>query len=104
MKTYNNTNQEEAKERVKDIEFFGKNLFLCANKASSKNEQWMKSTKICNLPNGCIVQCSTQQKDNVAETLQFVPNVNYDFEKEEFILVYNDLITAEPLQAIPDTK
>lgn len=83
-KTLNVTNQEEVKERVSDVEIFGKNLFLCASKASSKNEGWMKSTKICNLPNGMIVQVSTQQNDNVTESVTFVPNINYDFNKEEF--------------------
>ena len=86
-KTLNVTNQEEVKERVSDVEIFGKNLFLCVSKASSKNEGWMKSTKICNLPNGMMVQISTQQNDNVAETSMFVPDVNYDFEKEEFFKI-----------------
>lgn len=90
-KTLNVTNQEEVKERVSDVEIFGKNLFLCASKASSKKEGWMKSTKICNLPNGMIVQISTQQDSNVAETSTFVPDVNYDFEKGEFIYIKKEV-------------
>lgn len=86
-KTLNITNQEELKEKVNNVEIFGKNLFICASKACSKSEGWMKSTKICNLPNGCLIQITTQQDSNVAEALQFVPDVNYDFNKEDFIIL-----------------
>jgi hypothetical protein len=33
----------------------------------------MKSTKAMPIGNGCLVQVTTQQGDNVAEALQFVP-------------------------------
>jgi len=40
----------------------------------------MKSTKVCNVPGGCIVQVTTQQRNPdgsyaVAEALTFVPEV-----------------------------
>ena len=35
----------------------------------------MKSAKACELPHGCIVQVTTQQHDNVAEALVYVPGV-----------------------------
>ena len=43
-------------------------------KASSKSQGWMKSTKAYEIPDyGCIVQSTTQQGSNVAETMVFVP-------------------------------
>ena len=45
-------------------------------KAFSKDEGWMKSTKAYEIPCvGCIVQVTTQQGNNVAEALTFVPGV-----------------------------
>ena len=43
-------------------------------KASSAKERWMKSTKAMEIAGvGVVVQVTTQQGDNVAEALQFVP-------------------------------
>lgn len=79
MKTLNNSDVNGATKQVKDIEFYGNgDTFALLCKASSKEEGWMKSTKVCNLPNGCLVQVSTQQGDNVAEAITFVPNVHID--------------------------
>jgi len=36
----------------------------------------MKSTKAMEVPGGCVVQVTTQQGDDVAEALTFVPGVN----------------------------
>ncbi|MBL4861294.1 MAG: hypothetical protein JKX96_10765 [Acinetobacter sp.] len=45
-------------------------------KASSKSEGWMKSTKAMEIAGaGCVIQVTTQQGDNVAEALTFVPMV-----------------------------
>ena len=78
-KTLNIQNVEQAKEKINDIKVYGDgDTFALLCKASSKNQKWMKSTKVCNLPNGCLVQVSTQQGDNVAEGLTFVPGVNID--------------------------
>jgi hypothetical protein len=43
----------------------------------------MKSTKVCNVENGCIVQVTTQQRNPdgsyaVAEALTYVPGMNID--------------------------
>ena len=82
MKTYNNTNINKAKDQVKDIEVFGDgDLFKLLSKASSKSEKWMKSTKVMNLPNGCLVQVTTQQDSNVAEALQFIPDINLQIDE-----------------------
>ena len=88
MKTLNNSEVNGARKQVKDIEIFGDgDTFALLCKASSKEEGWMKSTKVCNLPNGCLVQVSTQQGDNVAEAITFVPNVQIDLNSEPRRLV-----------------
>ncbi len=66
-----------ARKNIGDLVVFGDgDTFKLLCKASSKKEDWMKSTKVCNLPNGALVQVTTQQGDNVAEALTFAPNVN----------------------------
>ncbi len=75
-KTLDNTNVEEAKKKVSDIQVFGNgDLFTLICKVSSKEQGWMKSTKAMETPKGCVVQVSTQQGDNVAESICFVPDV-----------------------------
>ena len=75
-KTLDNTNVAEAKAKVSDIKVFGNgDLFQLIAKASSKEQGWMKSTKAMETPKGCVVQVTTQQGDNVAEALTFVPDV-----------------------------
>lgn len=80
-KTLNNTTSSQAKDNVKDIEFWGDaDTFQLICKASSKNEGWMKSTKAMQIEgHGCVVQVSTQQRNpdgsySIAEALTFVPN------------------------------
>jgi len=77
MKTLNNTDTKGATKQVKDIEFWGNgDTFKLISKASSKREEWMKSTKAMEIPGvGCVVQVTTQQYDNVAEAITFVPGV-----------------------------
>ena len=77
MKTLHNSSISKAKDNVSDINVFGKgDLFKLISKASSKKEGWMKSTKAMQIDEvGCIVQVTTQQGDNVAEALTFVPRV-----------------------------
>lgn len=75
-KTLNNSTAKGAKTQVKDIEFWGDgNTFKLISKASSKEEGWMKSTKAMEIKGlGCVIQITTQQWDNIAEALQFVPH------------------------------
>jgi hypothetical protein len=75
-KTLDNTTASQATKNVKDIVFWGNgDTFKLISKASSVNEGWMKSTKAMSIPGiGCVVQVTTQQGDNVAEALTFVPN------------------------------
>lgn len=47
----------------------------------------MKSTKVCNVIGGCIVQVTTQQRNHdgtnaVAEAVTYVPGVHIDIEAE----------------------
>lgn len=74
-KILNNTNIVDAKKSTSDIQVFGNgDLFQLISKASSKEQGWMKSTKAMEIENvGCVVQVTTQQGDNVAEALTFVP-------------------------------
>ena len=76
-KTLHNSDISGARQNVKDIQVVGNgDMFRLLCKASSKNEGWMKSTKAMEIPNiGCVVQVTTQQGDNVAEALSFVPGV-----------------------------
>ena len=69
-------------ELVKDVVIYGDtDNFKLLCKASSEKEGWMKSTKVCNVPSGCVIQVTTQQRNedgsySVAEALTFVPNTN----------------------------
>ena len=77
MKTLHNTDISGAEKNVPDIQKSGNgDMFQLLCKTSSKNEGWMKSTKACEIPGvGCIVQVTTQQGNNIAEAVCFVPNV-----------------------------
>ena len=73
-KSLNVTNMTEARQRVDDIEVHGNpGKWVCVCKASSKKQDWMKSTKVYELPDGCLVQVTTQQGNLLAEALEFVP-------------------------------
>lgn len=76
-KTLHNSDVSGARQNVKDIKVVGNgDTFKLLCKASSKNEGWMKSSKACEIEGvGCIVQVTTQQGDNVAEAVTFVPAV-----------------------------
>ncbi len=77
MKTLDNTTADQAKDNVSDIVFWGNgDTFKLISKASSKKEGWMKSTKAMEIDGvGCVVQVTTQQGDNIAEAITFVPGV-----------------------------
>lgn len=71
------TSSKDLKAKVNDVEIFGDPdtwVLLC--KANSKSQGWMKSTKVMDIADvGCLVQVTTQQGDNVAESIEFVPDV-----------------------------
>ena len=81
MKTLHNSEVSGARKNVKDIRIVGNgDMFALLCKASSENEGWMKSTKAMEVPGGCVVQVTTQQRNvdesyAVAEAVTFVPGV-----------------------------
>ena len=89
-KTLVNSTASIAKENVKDIIFWGDgDAWKLIGKASSKSEGWMKSTKAYQLGNGCLIQVTTQQGDNVAEAITFAPEAYIIEEKDDFNNVIN---------------
>lgn len=80
-KTLHNSDVSGARKNVKDIAVVGNgDMFRLLCKASSQAQGWMKSAKGCEVPGGCIVQVTTQQRNPdgsyaVAEALTFVPGV-----------------------------
>jgi len=80
-KTLHNSDISEAHKNVKDIKVFGDgDLFKLLSKASSEEEGWMKSTKVMDVGEGCVIQVTTQQKNlngsySVAEALTYVPGI-----------------------------
>jgi hypothetical protein len=81
MKTLHNSDVSGARKNVKDIKVVGNgDMFALLCKASSENEGWMKSTKAMDVPGGCVVQVTTQQRNPdgsyaLAEAITFVPGV-----------------------------
>jgi len=84
-KTLDNSTKDQAKKQVIDIKFWGDgDTFKLISKASSKSQGWMKSTKAMQIDNeGCVIQITTQQGDNVAEAAVWVPNVKIKENKDE---------------------
>jgi len=80
-KTLHNSDISGARQNVPDIRVVGNgDAFALLCKASSQKEGWMKSTKAMQVPGGCVVQVTTQQKNPdgsyaVAEAVTFVPAV-----------------------------
>lgn len=84
MKDLGISEVRQAKDNIPDLVVYGDgDTFALLCKASSQEQGWMKSTKVCNVPGGCIVQVTTQQRNPdgsyaVAEALTFVPGVYMD--------------------------
>lgn len=80
-KTLYNSDVANNRQNVKDVKIVGNpDMFRLLCKASSQAEGWMKSTKAMQVPGGCVVQVTTQQRNadgsySVAEALTFVPHV-----------------------------
>lgn len=81
MKTLGNTDASGTSVNVKDVVFFGDgDMWQLLCKASSQAEGWMKSTKAMEVSNGCMIQVTTQQRNEdgsyaLAEALSFAPDV-----------------------------
>jgi hypothetical protein len=84
---------KQAKANISDLVVYGDgDTFALLCKASSQEQGWMKSTKVCNVPGGCIIQVTTQQRNHdgtnaVAEALTYVPGVRMCTECEPRRLV-----------------
>lgn len=83
-KTLDISEVKGARKNISDLKVYGDvDTFALLCKASSEKEGWMKSTKVCNVPDGCIVQVTTQQRNPdgsyaCAEAITYVPNVQID--------------------------
>ena len=81
-KTLHNSEVSGAHKNVKDLVVVGNgDSFRLLFKASSQEEGWMKSTKAMEVPGGCVVQVTTQQRNPdgsyaLAEAVCFVPGVS----------------------------
>ena len=80
MKTLHNSTISGARQNVGDLTVYGDgDTFKLICKASSQSEGWMKSTKAMQIDGvGCVVQVTTQQGNNIAEALTFVPGVRIE--------------------------
>ncbi len=97
MKSLDISEVKGAKANISDLKVYGDgDTFRLLCKASSESEGWMKSTKVCNVFGGCIVQVTTQQRNPdgsyaVAEALTFVPNNMIDLSAEPRQIVRNEI-------------
>lgn len=84
-KSLHNSDTNTTTSNVPDVVFFGNgDMFKLLCKASSQDQEWMKSTKAMEIPGvGCVVQVTTQQYGNVAEALVFVSGVCISTEIDE---------------------
>jgi len=107
-KTLHNSDISGARQNVKDINVFGNgDLFQLISKASSKAEGWMKSTKAMSIPGaGCVIQVTTQQGDNIAEALTFVPGVTIvgDASNRRIVFIPDCEVTEEPILTVAGLK
>jgi len=93
-----------AKANISDLKVFGDgDTFALLCKASSQEQGWMKSTKVCNVKEGCIVQVTTQQQNldgsySLAEALTYVPGMNLDKDCEPRRLTQIARENKEPVQ------
>lgn len=76
-KDYGISDSKEAALNIPDLMRWGDHdAWKLIAKASSQEQGWMKSTKAMEVAGvGCLVQVTTQQGNNIAEALTFVPFV-----------------------------
>ena len=74
-KTLDVVDTEDLAKKVSDVKIFGNpNAWQLICKASSKSQDWMKSTKAMEVTGvGVLVQVSTQQGVHVSEALCLMP-------------------------------
>jgi hypothetical protein len=77
MKSLDVINSDDARKKVPDIKHYGGDQWILFSKAWSKEQGWMKSTKVLEIHDvGCLINVTTQQGDHIAEALCFVPDVS----------------------------
>lgn len=84
----NSSTVNQAGSVIRDLQLYGAaNPFTLLAKASSDEQGFMKTTKVMNLPGGCLVQTETQQRNfdgsyALSQALCFVPFVHIDKDAE----------------------
>ena len=72
-KTLHNSDISGTKQNVPDVQTVGNgDAFQLLCKASSEKEGWMKSTKAMNVGHGCLVQVTTQQRNDDVKNLLLI--------------------------------
>ena len=97
-----------AKVNIKDLVVYGNtDTFALLCKASSDSQGFSKSTKVCNLPTGCLVQVSTLQRNPddsfaVAEALEFVKGIHIDtsIEPRVFKMIENKKVNIDEVNTL----
>lgn len=86
-KALNVVNGQDAQQKVSDVEFFGNpDTWMLVCKASSKEQGWMKSTKVLNIPGcGCFLQVTTQQGNQISEAVTWAPRVQAHKDRDGFV-------------------
>ncbi|MDF2499304.1 MAG: hypothetical protein K0Q77_18 [Anaerosporomusa subterranea] len=84
----NSSTVNQASSAIRDLQLYGAaNPFTLLAKASSEEQGFMKTTKVMNVPGGCLVQTETQQRNRdgsyaLSQALCFVPGVRIDKDAE----------------------
>jgi hypothetical protein len=82
-KSLSNTNTSDVSKNTSDVKVYGNpDVWVLICKASSESQVWMKSTKAMETGNGVVIQVSTQQGNNVAEAITFVPGGKIIYNKD----------------------
>lgn len=86
------------KKNINDAFIFGDDCWKLITKFSSESRGTMKSTKAMEIEAvGCVVQVTTQQGNNIAEAITFVPGVRI---KEEYNTEQVATVTSRKLVKI----
>ena len=97
-KTLITTDIKGTHQNVPDVEVYGDgDTFRLWVKAASQAEGWMKTSKVANLPRGCLVQTETQQRNPdgsyaLSQALAYVPGqwLNKATDPPEMLSYYVD--------------
>lgn len=88
VRTLDLSPEKDTEKNILDLKTYGdENTFKLLCKSCSEKEGFMKSTKVCNVEFGCIVQFSSQQRNpdgsySLAESSTYIPSVHIDINSE----------------------